>query len=715
MKSQTQTKILSQDGPSQSQLNQKSSVTDSENTVKTSGVEVARVVPYDSSSDDDDQVEEVGATKTQGDAVEERTDSCSNNIQEEEENENEDLESERQKDASSGSNQEVQEEMEEQRAETETEPVVETSVVTEEEAVRNRTDSVNQGLRHADSIPKRKTVLQYATIDNIIEKAEVLSTQPKKDGKWQDWVNVRVLGSDKPSSVNWKNVLWWLPLSESVNQTLVLSHIDMLSQEVVDAKTLEMNNLKENDVFEVVPYVDQFVVSCRWIVEERSTGDGGKKIKARLVARGFEEDLLNTKVDSPTCSRQALRIVFSTASTFDWDVKSLDVKSAFLQGKPISREVYVMPPADVREENKVWKLKRCLYGLNDAPREWYNKLSEKLVGLGAKVSLYDKALFMWHKEGKLVGVITTHVDDLVHCGTQEWEDSVLSQVKREFKISKSGQSCFRYIGLQVEQNGSELYVNQKHYIQEFEELDIAADRKKDLYSKLTKPEMKMLRSACGQLLWVTSQTRPDVAFQGCKASNHGKEATVESLLEVNKAIRKLKATDIKLRYPALGNVDDLSVMAYGDATHNSLPSGGSQEAMITFLSGNGKVAPITWKSKKIDRVTRSPLASEVCAIVDASDAGYLVAEMAKELYQLEKTPKVHLYTDSKSLKQNLESTHVIQDPRLRVDMARLKQMIDLEEMVINWVPSQLQLADSLTKKGASADKLIEVLRSAQLQ
>ena len=147
----------------------------------------------------------------------------------------------------------------------------------------------------------------------------------------------------------------------------------------------------------------------------------------------------------------------------------------------------------------------------------------------------------------------------------------------------------------------------------------------------------------------------------------------------------------------------------------SLPSGGSQEAMIIFWSGNGKVAPITWKSKKIDRVTRSPLASEVCAIVDASDAGYLVAEMAKELYQLEKTPKVHLYTDSKSLKQNLESTHVIQDPRLRVDMARLKQMIDLEEMVINWVPSQLQLADSLTKKGASADKLIEVLRSAQLQ
>jgi hypothetical protein len=86
-------------------------------------------------------------------------------------------------------------------------------------------------------------------------------------------------------------------------------------------------------------------------------------------------------------------------------------------------------------------------------------------------------------------------------------------------------------------------------------------------------------------------------------------------------------------------VFEISVIAYGDATHASLPSGESQGASIIFLKGDGNSAPIAWKSKKIERVTKSPLASEVSAIADAADAGHLVAEMIKELYKLQKTPQ----------------------------------------------------------------------------
>ena len=90
----------------------------------------------------------------------------------------------------------------------------------------------------------------------------------------------------------------------------------MHSQEVVDAKEAEVQNLIENDVFQKVPYTGQSTVSCRWVIEEKSDGKADRRIKARLVARGFEEDLMNKKVDSPTCSRQALRLVISTASTY---------------------------------------------------------------------------------------------------------------------------------------------------------------------------------------------------------------------------------------------------------------------------------------------------------------------------------------------------------------------------------------------------------------
>ena len=121
-------------------------------------------------------------------------------------------------------------------------------------------------------------------------------------------------------------------------------------------------------LYESVEDVGQKTVSSKWVVEERVGADGNASIKARLVARGFEEDMSNKKIDSPTCSRQALRMVYTTAATCGWDICSLDVKSAFLQGNMIKREVYVKPPKDIRENGRVWKLKRCLYGLSDAPR-----------------------------------------------------------------------------------------------------------------------------------------------------------------------------------------------------------------------------------------------------------------------------------------------------------------------------------------------------------
>ena len=46
------------------------------------------------------------------------------------------------------------------------------------------------------------------------------------------------------------------------------------------------------------------------------------------------------------------------------------MKTAFLQGKKIEREVYICPPKEAAT-NKVWKLQKCVHGLSDASRYWY--------------------------------------------------------------------------------------------------------------------------------------------------------------------------------------------------------------------------------------------------------------------------------------------------------------------------------------------------------
>ena len=61
-------------------------------------------------------------------------------------------------------------------------------------------------------------------------------------------------------------------------------------------------------------------------------------------------------------------------------------------------------PEEFAEEGNKWKLFRCLYGLNDVPSEWYNRIEKVLGDLGAKKSSYDGALFLWHKDHQLCGI-----------------------------------------------------------------------------------------------------------------------------------------------------------------------------------------------------------------------------------------------------------------------------------------------------------------------
>ena len=97
-------------------------------------------------------------------------------------------------------------------------------------------------------------------------------------------------------------------------------------------------------------------------------------------------------------------------------------------------------------------------------------------------------------------------------------------------------------------------------------------------------------------------------------------------------------------------------------------------------------------------------------LADAADAGPLTAVMVKEVFALSKEPKVTCFTDSQSLIDHLQTSHVIQDSRLRVDVARIKEMIELKECEVKWISNDKQLADPLTKAGASPSGLLEVLR-----
>ena len=128
----------------------------------------------------------------------------------------------------------------------------------------------------------------------------------------------------------------------------------------------------------------------------------------------------------------------------------MDVKTAFLQGERLDRNVFLQPPPEANcPAGYIWKLNRCVYGLADASLKWYDRVRKFMIQNGCKVSSIDPALFLWHDEGRLVGIIAVHVDDFLWSGTKQFENIVIGKLRNTFKIGKEDSQSFKYLGLDI--------------------------------------------------------------------------------------------------------------------------------------------------------------------------------------------------------------------------------------------------------------------------
>ena len=382
--------------------------------------------------------------------------------------------------------------------------------------------------------------------DTDWRSARVLRQQPKQSGNYSHWLNIQSLdGEQKDSALNWDRVEEWHSISTNdtnVEDTVLITATDDAQlAEIKQAKSRELLNLRQNNVYQVVPFQNQVVISSRWVITVKFV-DGTRIIKARLVARGFEEDSSQFRIDSPTCTKESLRLVFIICSSMNWTLHSIDITAAFLQGEELERQVFLKPPRDVCPTSHVWLLKRCLYGLNDAPRAWYLKVKSTLLELGAILSVYDHCLFMWYDtQGRLIGVLVSHVDDFAFCGTEDFHSTVIEQLKLTLKVGSHEQQLFQYLGLQVEQDIHGVHVSQNDYIKSIcpVKYNIRSRTNNDS-SELTKDEVLDLKRLSGQLNWAASQTRPDLSYDVCAMSNIGKFPKLKLVKDANRALKKIK-------------------------------------------------------------------------------------------------------------------------------------------------------------------------------
>ncbi|GKA92564.1 putative ribonuclease H-like domain-containing protein [Tanacetum coccineum] len=275
--------------------------------------------------------------------------------------------------------------------------------------------------------------------------------------------------------------------------------------------------------------------------------------KARLVAQGYtqEEGIDYDEVFSRVARIEAIRLFLAYALFKDFVVYQMDVKSAFLYGM-IEEEVYVgQPPRfeDLDFPDRVYKVKKALYRLHQAPRAWYETLSTYLLDNGFQRGRIDKTFFIKRHKGDIL-LVQVYVDDIIFGSTKKELCFAFEKLMHEkFQMSSIGELTF-FLGLQVKQKKDGIFISQDKYVDEivrkfrFTEVKTASipmETQKHLLKDEDGEEVDVYtyRSMIGSLMHLTS-SRPDIMFVVCAYARYQVNPKISHLHAVKNIFRYLK-------------------------------------------------------------------------------------------------------------------------------------------------------------------------------
>ena len=552
---------------------------------------------------------------------------------------------------------------------------------------------------------KINDIVRYK-IDNEWVTGTILGRAGQSTGKYKTWYNVRH-ENNQERGIDLRNLeLEKVPETE-INITAVSD--DTRANDIIKAKENELDKLAQFETYEEVFNYGQKTLSTRWVVTNKDSNT-----KARLVVRGFEEQDLEILKDSPTIGKGAMRMFLSIAALEQWTVKTTDIKYAFLQGKTADRDIYIKPPEESKTpQDIIWKLK---HGLKNGARQFYESVKDELLKLGFSQCKLDPAVFYIQENGKLRGIICCHVDDFLHAG-DHWFEKLLEKLRARFSAGKVEEKTFKYIGFKVQKHSNKVILDHSDYTVNITNSVVDPRRASEKNGLLNKNEQTTYRQLIGQLNWAVQGSRPDMAFELISMSTKLKQGKVSDLVRAIKKISRLKDIKSFMTFPRLDR-SYLKIVVFTDASLGNINEGlGSTGAYIVWMMDKtGNCCPIAWNAHKIKRVVRSTLAAEMLSLGEGLEAGFYYRQMLEEILGLDfKTINIETYVDNKSIIEAVSSTRMVEDKRLWVDIATIQELLKFQEFNrIQWVPGHLQLANVMTKRGASGFHLLKVLQSGQM-
>ncbi|GKC58420.1 retrovirus-related pol polyprotein from transposon TNT 1-94 [Tanacetum coccineum] len=222
----------------------------------------------------------------------------------------------------------------------------------------------------------------------------------------------------------------------------------MVNSAWIEAMQEELHQFDRLDVWELVDRpLCKNVINMKWLWKNKRDEENTViRNKARLVAKGYSQ-------------QEGIDFEESFALVAQLEVVRLIVVYAANKSFPLDEFV------DPHHPNKVYHLKKDLYGLNQAPRAWYDELSNILVSKGFSKGSIDPTLFTT-KKGKDILLVQIYINDIIFGSTNPKISKKFEKLMHsKFEMSMMGELKF-FLGIQIHQSPCGIFINQAKYAQE---------------------------------------------------------------------------------------------------------------------------------------------------------------------------------------------------------------------------------------------------------
>ncbi|KAJ9555756.1 hypothetical protein OSB04_010370 [Centaurea solstitialis] len=461
--------------------------------------------------------------------------------------------------------------------------------------------------------------------------------------------------------------------------------------------------MADNQVWDLTQLPDGHkAVASKWIFKTKRDCNGNvERYKARLVAKGFtQKDGIDYKdTFSPVSKKDSLRIIMALVAHYDLELHQMDVKTAFLNGE-LQEEVYMSQPEGYTlkgQEDKVCKLKKSIYGLKQASRQWYLKFNETINAFGFEENVVDPCIYL---------KISGRNSDL---GLLHETKVYLS---KNFEMKDMGEASY-VIGIEISRDRSRglLGLSQKAYIERVLErfamatcsASVAPIQKGDKFGLYQCPKNELERkqmekipyaSLVGSLMYAQVCTRPDISFAVGMLGRYQVNPGMDHWRAAKKVLRYLQGTkDLCLTYR---KSKQLELVGYSDSDYaKCVDTMKSTSGYIFLLAG----AAVSWKSVKQSIITNSTMEAEFVACHEAMNHCLWLRNFISRFGDLNfVSGPLNLYCDNKAAVFFSKHDRYSKGTK-HMDLKYLlvKQAIQKEQLFITHISTNLMIADGLTK------------------